>query len=178
MTPNTETLPNGGRRTVARASAIDRIMNRIEQLTVAGVFRPDGIGPPSIRRWLDRYTVDDLIEGVEESFSMHLRWNGADLDGASIKKSFQKIPSVTQRLIDERTRPWLGRCYYIQGIARRRFSDKSIKIADLIEAAHLAGNGLDTLESDVRLLPSLDWVVSILEARRDGEMDDGAGDEG
>jgi hypothetical protein len=131
------------------ALEVQAILDRIEYRTYSGVMDMSGPGPATMARWLNRFSLEEVLAAVDESFQMHLKWDDAwDPDFPtipSIKKAFHKVPSTAQRLIDERTRPWIGRLLYIQGIIRNRLHDRTIKVFDLLEAAHLNGVDLDDL---------------------------------
>jgi hypothetical protein len=153
-------------RTRSRLSPEEMIVKRIEDLTYRGIVDVDGPAIGTIRRWLVKQPLEDLLEGVDRSFAVHIRMDGSEVDPASFKKAFNKVPSMTEMLVSERARPWIGKILYIQGILRNRTELRSLKWFDYLEHAHVCGAPLEELESLAKKVDTID-DLSALEARLD-----------
>lgn len=100
---------------------VDQIALRIAE---RGRYGPNEGGRGDIRRWLKRFSVDEVLAALDASFDAYMRWNGEEPDEAAWETAFKRIPSFVGYQRAEKTRPHLQRILYIQGILRRRFDDK------------------------------------------------------
>jgi hypothetical protein len=150
----------------ARLSPEERVVERIYQLVPDEVeIHDQGLGRVKIRRWLQRFSVDELIAGVEESFAAHIKYDDeGEITLGSFRKAFNKIEFAAQKMIDQAEKPYLGRIRYIQGIVRNRFNLRSHKCFDYLEHAHLNGRPLEWIESLAKTSEFLGEFESLIDS--------------
>ena len=92
----------------------------VEMLTKAcsrGNYTPSTSGVASLRKWLRKYTVTELLQAIDESFDVYMSFD-SDLEGW--RNAFSKIQVFADIAKQEAERPYLKRLLYIQGILRNR----------------------------------------------------------
>ncbi|TXM69633.1 hypothetical protein [Methylobacterium sp. WL120] len=149
-----------------RLTDLDLITQKLEAiLGESGSVKPDGIAMAKAKRWLQQFPIDDILNGIEASFAVHLRHDAdGDADWGSALKSLHKVDSFIRQVIEEKTRPYIGRIFYAQGVIRNRLRDKSFKCFDAIEQAHLSGVSMEVIEAFAKTVSSREEVESALSA--------------
>jgi hypothetical protein len=109
-------------------------------------FVPNDKGRSDIKRWLRRFSFDEIIAAVNEAFAIYyIPYDHEGLKGEAWNKAFSKIPAIAAIKRQELTKPYMRELFYIKGIARRRFRMKRYDVVHLLEEAHLAGATLESL---------------------------------
>jgi hypothetical protein len=151
-------------RASVRVAPEEVVLKRIEHLTYEGIVDYDGPAPATVRRWLVKHSLADLLAGVDESFAIHFRMDGDEADLASAKKAFHKVPSTTERIIEERTRPWVGKLLYIQGVIRNKLGARGHKCFHYLEDMHVNhGHSLERLEVTAKAMPQWNFRQQTVE---------------
>lgn len=132
---------------------VDAIIRRIEQKT-QGDYRVNESGRDSVRRWLKKYGIEEVLVAIDDAFDIYLKFNGDLVDEDSWERAFGKIGwSIwTNRQMVEK--PYIRRLLYIQGILRNRLRDPRGKYLNALESMHVAGIPLDWLEDQAKLADS------------------------
>lgn len=94
-----------------------------ERVSERGHFAPNENGKSSIRKWLKKYTFDEVLVGVDEAFDIYMRWDGDDPNEAAWEIAFNKVPTICSIKRQSTEKPYLQKLFYIQGILRNRFRD-------------------------------------------------------
>lgn len=101
----------------------------------------------SIKKWLKRFSMKDLLRATDEAFDTYLFFKN---DGTpfpfSFDDAFKRIPGIAHVMSQEETKPYLKRLYYIQGIVRKRIHNRRFKCVPYLEHIHLAGMELEEIE--------------------------------
>lgn len=113
-----------------KGSTVDLIADRIED---RGGFVPNENGRANIRRWLKRFSFDEILTAVDEAFDIYMRWVDDEPDKAAWEIAFKKIPGVCSIRRQSVEKPWLQRLFYVQGILRRRFHDRHGRYVNALE---------------------------------------------
>src|SRR5215469_18416368 len=89
-------------------STIDQLCDRIQERAPA--IRPNQNGEADIAKWLRRFTVAELLEAIDRSFDIHLKWTGPDeVWQQSWDKAFRYIPAAARIVREEKTKPYVSR---------------------------------------------------------------------
>lgn len=148
-------------------SVIDQICDRIQEI---GILRPNENGQNDLAKWLRRFTVAELLVGIDRAFETHLRFISAtEVLGESWDKAFRSIPGFASIARQETAKPYIGRLLYIQGIIRKRTGARRYNCIDYLEHVHLCGGDLDRMENHAKAITSIDefesafdgWLESI-----------------
>ena len=141
-----------GLRDIER-STVDQICDRIAERTQ---IRPNRNGEAHIAKWLRRQTVAELLEAIERSFDIHLRWDGENPVPETWEKAFTTIPAFARMVRQEKEKPYISRLLYIQGIIRKRSGAHRYNCIDYLEHLHLCGADLDVMEITAKRINSID----------------------
>lgn len=118
-----------------------------EKVAERGGFGPNEAGLADIKRWLKRYTVEELLAAIDEAMDTYLQFVDDQPTTESWNKAFSKIPGVAGVLKQHAERPYIRRLLYIQGIIRRRTGAKRYDCFEYLEHLHLCGADLDDMEN-------------------------------
>lgn len=129
------------------SDAVDIVVQRIGE---RGPYIPNEAGQADIRRWLKKYTLDEIIEATDEAFDLYLQFNKNEVDTESWNKAFHKIPNIASMNKQSKGKPYLPKLLYIQGIIRRRAKMYRYNCVEYLEHLHLCGISLDDLESSAK----------------------------
>ena len=129
-------------------------------------FVPNEIGRRKIRKWLKRYSFDEILKSVDTSYMQYLMW---DDEGKATRESYEKAFSYIPRIISverwQREKPYLRDLYYIRGILRNRLNYvNEVACMRLLEQAHEAGATVENLREFAKSVHT--WT-----AYRDGIYD-------
>jgi len=89
-------------------------------LALDATYGPNEKGEKDIRRWLRRFTVEELLEAVDISFEQYLEHSEGEATSESWNKAFSKIPGVAHIRKESAGQPYIKDAYYIRGILRNR----------------------------------------------------------
>lgn len=102
-----------------KTDTVEVISDRIAER--GGGIGPNESGRADVRRWLQTYGLQEVLAAADEAFSVYMRWIGDKPDTDAWNLAFRKIPGVASVRRQAVERPWLPRCFYVQGILRKRF---------------------------------------------------------
>lgn len=122
---------------------VDAVVKMIERTARCGVT---DAGKDSIRRWLRRYTMEELLLAAEEG-TAYLEHGGESYTNESCSKYFESIPRIAGVKRREREKPYLKGLYYIRGILRKRLAYiNEWRAISIMESAVGAGIEVDLLK--------------------------------
>jgi hypothetical protein len=107
-------------RDAAQASAIDEVEEVAERIGERGGFWPNASGKADIRKWLKRFSLQEVLAAMDEAFDHYMKFNGAAPDREAWGQAFSKIPAFASMKRQAVSKPYLPRLLYIQGIMRSR----------------------------------------------------------
>lgn len=125
-----------------KEGAVDAV---VDNIAARSKFTPNENGRQHIRRWLKRFSVDELLSAADESFDVYLLYNGDKVIDESWEKAFSKIPAVAEIRKQQQEKPYLRDLFYIQGILRKRTRNKWLKCVEYLEEVHKEGISISTL---------------------------------
>jgi hypothetical protein len=100
-------------------AALDRVSDYWTDL--APGFRPNENGRKNIKKWLRRYTLDEVLRAMDISTEQYLEINGqGQATGASWELAFSKIPGICRVERESVENPDLKELFYIRGIVRNK----------------------------------------------------------
>lgn len=110
-------------------------------------FGPNANGEQSIKRWLKRFEMNELLGAIDTSFEQYLVFDEkGEATGESWEKAFAYIPriiSVNRRVSEN---PHAKDLYYIRGILRNRLRYvNEIRCMKLLEDCTAAGATVESL---------------------------------
>lgn len=113
-------------------------------------FSPNESGRADVRRWLKKFSVDEILRASDEAFDTYLLFIDDKATAVSWNASFNRIPGIIRTQRQEGDRPYLRRLFYIQGIIRNRTGAKRYSCIEYLEHLHLCGIDLDRMERDAK----------------------------
>ena len=113
-------------------------------------FAPNNAGYASVRKWMLRYSADEILLAADAAFDAYLEWEGDRSTEESWNVAFRKIPAFLSMARQEREKPYIRRLLYIQGIIRRRSGARHYNCIDYLEHIHLCGASLDDMETKAK----------------------------
>lgn len=125
---------------------LDRVVDRIQMYG----FDLNDAGKNDVRKWLKKYSVADVLQAAEESFSNYVEYADGKPTNESWNRAFIKIPAFCSIQKQEAEKPYIRRLLYIQGIIRKRARAPRYNCVAYLEHLHLCGFSLDELESDAK----------------------------
>ncbi|SHJ71341.1 HNH endonuclease [Bradyrhizobium lablabi] len=125
---------------------LDRVVERLER----NGFTLNDAGRNDVRKWLKKYTVADVLQAAEESFSNYLEYESGAPTSKSWNKAFTKIPAFCSIQKQEAEKPYIRKLLYIQGIIRKRARAPRYSCVAYLEHLHLCGFSLEEIESDAK----------------------------
>lgn len=159
-----------------KTDTVQIIADRIEE---RGYYPPNENGKSDIRKWLRRFSFDEVLSATDEAFDVYMKWIGDKPDGDAWNVAFKKIPGVCSIRRQSVEKPYLQRLFYVQGILRRRFRTKNTRYVKALEEMIVEwGADVELLEDTAKT--ANDWrdfndlVVTIIRAARDMESANGA----
>jgi hypothetical protein len=109
-------------RDAEEAEKIDLVQAVSDRISVrSGGIEPNESGRASIRKWLKRFPLPELLTALDQACDHYLKWTEDTLDTDSWEKMFAKIPSFAGLNVAAIDDPHMPRLAYIQGILRNRF---------------------------------------------------------
>lgn len=122
-------------RDAAQAQAVDVVQEISDRLGDRGGFVPNESGKADIRKWLKRFTLQEVLVALDDAFDHYMKWTGNAPDRDAWTTAFNKIPvfaNMNRQAVDK---PYLPRLLYIQGIMRKRFEEPHENFVDRLEDA-------------------------------------------
>lgn len=135
------------------SDTVEMVVQRIAARTPNMV--PNEHGKLDIKRWLKRFTFEEVVRAVDEAFDTYLNYRGDEVDEASWNKAFSKIPGVASIIRQEAEKPYLRRLLYIQGIIRKRSRAYRYDCIEYLEHLHLCGADLDDMEKRAKRIADI-----------------------
>jgi hypothetical protein len=129
-------------------------------------WKPSENGKNDLRKWIKKYGLADTLAGADESFSIHVQYSDGKVTRQSWEYAFGKIPTFANLAKSARTKPYMPKLAYIQGILRNRLRDPYGKfIEGELEDMHVDwGVDLETLERLAKQASRWgDWWDSVVE---------------
>lgn len=123
-------------------------------------FKPSDHGNISVRRWLRKYGLHEVLAAIDETFDLYFT---ADTDD-EWDRAFARIPRVLGMREQEKVDPHIRKMLYIQGILRRRFADPRGQYIEGIREAIAKSYPIDVLESLAKTADSWSGYVGTLNA--------------
>lgn len=111
-------------------------------------FTPNESGKSDIRRWLKRYTLEEILTAVDASFGQYIEFDNEDnATSESWNKAFSYIPRIAGVNKRSADKPLLRDLFYIRGILRNRlgYEGHGFECLDLLESAFVAGATVESL---------------------------------
>lgn len=106
-------------------------------------------GRASVKRWLKKHSLKDLLEGLDAALATYFK--GGDPDDAERNndlagKAFNMVPRVLAARGRYADKPWMKDLFYVRAIIRNRHYCNDQKAIELLEEAYHAGIDVDVLK--------------------------------
>jgi hypothetical protein len=111
----------------------DTVAMIADRIGERGEFVPNENGLSWIRKWLKKYSFDEVLAAVDEAFDIYMQWVGNEADQGAWEKAFKKIPAICSIRRQSAEKPYIQKLCYTQGILRRRLRDKRGKYVQALE---------------------------------------------
>jgi hypothetical protein len=161
-------------RDAAQADAVDVIEALSERIGErGGGYVPNESGKTSLRKWVKRFSLKELLEALDEAFDHYMTFTGDEPDKEAWERAFAKIPAIASLRRQAVDKPYMPKLAYIQGILRRRWRMHRENYIPMLESMHLNWEApLDLLEREAKRVDVTDdlWtVVEAYAAKRDAQ---------
>jgi hypothetical protein len=104
-------------------------------------YEPNSRGRQSIRRWLNKYSTDEIIKAMDIAAAQYLDMNqNGTVTKESWDKAYGKIPNICSVRRDAEEDPDLQDLLYIRGIVRNRCNDRYFDNANAMAWLRAARN--------------------------------------
>ncbi len=110
-------------RDTEQAQAIDEVDAISDRMGDRGGFVPNESGRQTIRRWLKRYSLTEILVAMDEAFDSYMTFDGDEPNRESWNLAFKKLPAIASLRRQAVERPHIIKLAYIQAILRRRLHD-------------------------------------------------------
>lgn len=117
-----------------QASRIDVVDSIGQRLSERGGFIPSESGKQNIRRWLKRFTVQEILAALDEAFDSYMKFDGDKPISSAWETAFAKIPAVANLRRQAKERPHVVKVAYVQAILRRRFQTPRASYFEALES--------------------------------------------
>lgn len=114
-------------------------------------------GKTTLRGWLRRFSVHEIIDAVDASFEVYLRFSENDPDLESWETAFRKVPIFISIARAEPYQPHIRQLLYIQGIIRNSEGAPRINCLWFLEHLVEAGADIDEIESRAKRMTPEDF---------------------
>jgi hypothetical protein len=142
-------------RDAEQSGAIDLVDAVSDRVFERGGLSPNESGRSDIKKWLKKYSLEEILKALDDSFDYYMKFIGDKPDSSAWNLAFKKIPATANIIRQEKTKPNIRRILYIQGIMRRRFDEPYEDFVEKIEHCISLNWSLDDLEDVAKL--SLGW---------------------
>lgn len=124
--------------------AVEMLNARLIERGQHGMSEP---GKTNMRKWVDRYGFDEVLQALDTSFDQYIeRDDEGRVTDESWCHAFDKIPGIISVNRRSKEKPYLKDLFYIRGILRNRIYVNERQVMNLLERAHLAGWDIDNLK--------------------------------
>ncbi|MDI9413362.1 MAG: HNH endonuclease [Bacillota bacterium] len=106
-------------------------------------------GKATMRRWVKKYSMDELYNAIDISTSQYLEADNETGDHTleSVEKAFDYIERIAAMRRKSEDKPYLRKLLYIRGILRNRlYYVNETEVLSMLENAHLTGIDLDDIQ--------------------------------
>jgi len=123
---------------------LGEVVNLFSVLTGNGVT---DYGKGEIKRWLKKYSLEEILESLEISASQYLvDSEDGDFDSKSIDKTFDYIPRICAVRKSTKEKPYLAELFKLKWLVKNELHNiKEYEIMKVLEEAHLSGFSVEDL---------------------------------
>jgi hypothetical protein len=130
--------------------------------TLCNGFVPNELGMIKVRKWVKQYSLEIIIESIEETISKYGVWQGNEITPDSWQDAFERVARFCAAKVKYGSGPDLDRLLYIQGIIRNRVGNKWLKCLDDLKSLRDAGYTIEQIEGAAKNVEDEDdygsWV--------------------
>lgn len=137
-----------------QSDTVEAVIERIKRKEPN--FDLNELGRQSIKRWIARFSLEEVLDAVDWSFRTYLSFVGDVGTQESWGKAFKKIPDTVVMLREQAERPYLSRLLYIQGIVRKRTKARRYQCLEYLEHLVLCGADVDDMERRAKRMRTFD----------------------
>lgn len=120
-------------RDAEQAGTIDEVDAIADRMGDRGGYVPNESGRQSIRRWLKRYSLTEILTAMDEAFDSYMTFDGDEPNRDSWNLAFKKLPAIASLRRQAEERPYVVKIAYIQGILRRRLRQPRVNFFPALE---------------------------------------------
>ena len=106
-------------------------------------FVPNDQGKLTVRRWLKKYGLAEVLAAIDETFSLYL----TSATSEAWEAAFKRIPRMLAIGRQEKTDPHIRKLLYIQAILRNRWEISNLNCVDALRKRLTAGYDIGALEA-------------------------------
>lgn len=117
-----------------QAAKVDIVGAICARLAERGGFTPSEHGKSQLRRWLKRFTVEEILAALDEAFDSYMKFDGDEPISSAWEAAFAKIPAVANLRRQAKERPHVVKVAYVQAILRRRFQTPRASYFEALES--------------------------------------------
>lgn len=134
-------------RDIAQAEKVDTAKAVSDRCEERGGYVANDNGLAKIRRWLSKYGLEEVLVALDQSFDAYMAFDGDEPRKEAWELAFAKIPAFASMNRQAKSKPYMPRLLYVQGILRRRTKNKRLSCVDALESFHVEDDlDLDDLE--------------------------------
>lgn len=135
----------------AQAAVVDVVEAVAERMDQRSGLYLNETGKAKVRLWLKRFSLEEVLTALDESFDRFLTFKDDVATDASFSMAFNKIPVLIGYARRGAEKPYLSKLAYIQGILRNRFKNPKLRALDALETIHIElGVALDAMEAEAK----------------------------
>lgn len=144
-------------RDAAQAGIVDTVEEISDRIADRGAFVPNESGKADIRKWLKRFSAQEVLSALDESFDHYMTFTRDEPDKGAWETAFAKIPAIASLRRQAADKPYIPKIAYVQGILRRRLRDRFGKYMEALEElVVIEGIPPDVLEDTAKACASWD----------------------
>jgi len=150
--------------------AVEELADLWDKLIAGYSLNDSGLG--YLKRWLSKFTVDEIAECMRISTSQYLDYaeDPNKPTHESVEKAYKYVPKIITSRRRMKDKPYLSDLYYIRGILRNRLSYiNEWKSIQLMESAYQAGCSIDEIKQCALAVRSWTCFRETMEAWSQGE---------
>jgi len=139
---------------------VDQIDIVADAFLARSKFRPSDHGNISVRRWLRKFGLHEVLAAIDETFDLYYTANTSEEWNAA----FNRVPKTLRMREQEKADPHIRKLLYIQGILRNRFDEPQGKYVEVVRDALGKGYPIDVLEVYAKAADGWNHYVELLRA--------------
>jgi 5-methylcytosine-specific restriction endonuclease McrA len=139
---------------------VDQVSLVADAFLARSKFEPSEHGKLSVRRWLRKYGLHEVLAAIDETFDLYYTGHSQ----GEWEDAFRRIPRTLGMRQQEKTDPHIRKLLYIQGILRNRFDDERGNYVERVRDALQKGYPIDVLETYAKGADSWSNYVELLTA--------------